>query len=450
MFEGRAAGVVGAGLGVNLPIFLRHLGGRFGRGVFWNLVGTLFAQGSVFLTAILLARLLGKEVFGELGMIQSTLLTLTSIAQVSTGLAATKYVAEFRDADKARAGRVLGLCSVLTLATGVVATVLLLISAPWVAEHMLAAPHLAVSLAISAAFVLFSVMNGYQIGALAGLESYKSISVYGALLGATHLALCGLGAMLWGLHGALGGMAVSALLRWGVYGLVLHREITKQGITIQRKEGLKEREVLHRFALPAALSGLTTMPAIWLGNAFLVQQPGGYAEMGIYSAAINLRTIVLFLPAIFNSVAVSLINSHKGQKNSASYTSAFFLNLKLTTVAALTGAVVMWWCGEWVLRIFGPDFVSENVSVLMLLMSISVALEAIGVAVYQLIQSHEKMWLSFFVIALPRDFLIVVAAYSLTQSYGSAGLAGAYALGCLFALMVKLGLSYKLSLHNRV
>jgi Na+-driven multidrug efflux pump len=145
-----------------------------------------------------------------------------------------------------------------------------------------------------------------------------------------------------------------------------------------------------------------------------------------------------------------LINSHKGQKNSESYTSAFFLNLKLTTVAALIGAVVMWWCGEWVIRIFGPDFVSKNVSVLMLLMSISVVLEAIGVAVYQLIQSHEKMWLSFFAIALPRDLLIVVAAYSLTQSYGSAGLAGAYALGCLFALMVKLGLSYKLSLHNRV
>lgn len=429
---------------------MRHFGGRFGQGVFWNLLGTLFAQGSVFLTAIILARLLGKEIFGELGMIQSTLLTLASIAQVSTGLTATKYVAEFRDADKARAGRVLGLCSVLTLATGVVATALLLISAPWVAEHMLAAPHLAVSLAISAAFVLFSVMNGYQIGALAGLESYKSISVYGALLGAVHLALCGLGAMLGGLHGALGGMAVSALLRWGVYGLVLHREINKQCITIQRKEGLKERDILHRFALPAALSGLTTMPAIWLGNAFLVQQPGGYTEMGIYSAAINLRTIVLFLPVLFNSVAVSLINSHKGQKNSQSYTSAFFLNLKLTTVAALIGAVVMWWWGEWMIRIFGPDFVSKNVSVLMLLMSISVVLEAIGVAVYQLIQSHEKMWLSFFTIALPRDLLIVVAAYFLTQSYGSAGLAGAYALGCLFALMVKLGLSYKLSLHNRV
>lgn len=430
--------------------FFRHLSGRFGRGVFWNLVGTGFAQGSVFLAAIVLARILGKEGFGEFGMIQSTLLTLTSIAQVSTGLTATKYVAEFRDADKARAGRVLGLCSVLTLATGVVAMALLLISAPWMAAHVLAAPHLATSLSISAAFVLFSVMNGYQVGALAGLESYKSISIYGAMLGVVHLAVCALGAVIWGLHGALAGMAVSALLRWAVYGIVLRSETGKHSITLQRREGLKEREILYKFALPAALAGLTTMPAIWLGNAFLVRQPNGFAEMGIYSAAINLRTIVLFVPVLFNSVSVSLINSHKGQKDNNLYKLAFLLNLKVTLVTALSGAILMWSCGEWAIGLFGADFVGKNITVMMLLMSISVVFEAVGIAVYQLIQSHAKMWLSFFAIALPRDVLIVVTAYFLTQRYGSAGLAGAYASGCLLALIIKVGLSYKMNLHNRV
>ncbi len=432
------------------PAFLGQLGGRFGRGVFWNFVGTLFAQGSVFVTAIILARILGKEVFGELGMIQSTMLTLTSIAQVATGVTATKYVAEFRDVDKLRAGRVLGLCSVLTLATGVAATVLLVISAPWMAEHVLAAPHLVVSLSIAAAFVLFSVMNGYQVGALAGLESFKCISIYGALLGAVHLAVCWLGAYFWGLHGALGGMVVSALLRWVVYAAVLCREVDKHDIIVQRREGLWEREILHKFALPAALSGLTTMPAIWLGNAFLVRQPDGYAEMGIYSAATNLRIIVLFLPILFNSVSVSLINNHKGQKNSELYKSAFLLNLKLTVMAALIGATLMWMGGERAIGIFGSDFFSKNVAAVMFLMSISVVLEATGIAIYQLIQSHEQMWLSFIAIAVPRDLFIVVAAYFLTQHYGSAGLAGAYALGCLLALVVKVCLSYKMNLLNRV
>jgi O-antigen/teichoic acid export membrane protein len=430
--------------------FSAAMQGRFARGVYWNSLGTLFVQGSTFVTSILLARLLGREVFGELAMIQSTLLTLSSIAQVSTGLTATKYVAEFRDADKLRAGRVLGLCSVLTLATGVIATLFLLISSPWMAANFLAAPHLTSSLAISAAFVLFSVMNGYQIGALAGLECYKSISVFGALLGAAHLALCSVGAMAWGLSGALGGMACSALLRWVVYGLVLRREISKRGIVLNRRDGLDERDILRRFALPAALSGLTTMPAVWLGNALLVQQPNGYAEMGSYSAAINLRTVVLFLPVLLNGVAVALINSHKGREERSSFQATFYLNLRLTTAAALIGALLMALFGGAALKVFGSDFAVSNVANMILLMSISVVLEAIGIALYQLIQSHEKMWLSFFAIALPRDMLIVVSAYFLTERFGGAGLAGAFAIGCLLALLTKIALIYKLNLHSRV
>lgn len=415
------------------PAFLSHLGGRFGRGVFWNLVGTLFAQGSVFLTAIILARLLGKEVFGELGMIQSTLLTLTSIAQVSTGLTATKYVAEFRDADKARAGRVLGLCSVLTLATGVAATALLLISAPWVAEHMLAAPHLAVSLVISAAFVLFSVMNGYQIGALAGLESYKSISIYGALLGAAHLAVCGLGAMLWGLHGALGGMALSALLRWGVYGLALHRETAKQGITVQRRDGLREREILHRFALPAALSGLTTMPAIWLGNAFLVQQPNGYAEMGLYSAANSLRMLVLLFPILLNNVGLSLLNNRRGGNDLLGYKEIFWVNIRVTLIAVLVGSFVMVVMGSSLLHMFGKNFLA-GYSMLLILM-LSTVPEALAVATAQVIQSQEKMWHSLLIVAIPRDALLACLAYALVPIYGGVGLASAYAISWFVALV---------------
>ncbi len=435
---------------IKQPRFLHYLGGRFSRGVFWNFVGTVFAQGSVLLTAIILARILGKETFGEYGMIHSTLLTLTSIAQVATGVTATKYVAEFRDVDKARAGRVLGLCSVLTLATGCLGVCLLGINASWIAERVLGAPHLTESLLIAAAFVLFSAMNGYQIGALVGLESYKSISLYGVLLGVVHLAVCGLGAELWGVRGALGGIAVSAMLRWATYGAVLRHELGRWNISVQPREGLRERKIMYRFALPAAMSGLTTMPAIWLGNAFLVHQPNGYSEMGLYSAGNNLRTMVLFLPIIFNNVAVSLINSHKGRKNRELYRSAFFINLVLTFVLALIGSLLMWLGGEWALRAFGDGFVGKNVTLMISLMSFSVVFEVLGIAVYQLIQSHEKMWLSFFTIALPRDVLIVITAYFLTQHYGSAGLAGAYAIGCLLALLVKVGLAYSMDLHNKV
>jgi hypothetical protein len=202
--------------------------------VFWNFLGALFTQGSVFVTNLVLARMLGKEAFGEFAMIQSTLLTLASVAQIATGFTVTKYVAEFRDVDKLRTGRVLGLCSMLTVGTGLMGTILLLIGAPWLADHALNASHLYPELLISASFVLFAVMNGYQIGALAGLEGYRMISVAGAILGGAHLAICWTATNLWALEGAVGGLTLSALLRWVIYSVALRRELASRGIIDRR------------------------------------------------------------------------------------------------------------------------------------------------------------------------------------------------------------------------
>lgn len=417
------------------PKFLSHLGGRFGRGVFWNLLGTIFSQGSMFLTAIVLARVLGKEVFGEFGMIQSTLLTVTSIAQLATGVTATKYVAEFREADKERAGRVLGLCSVMTVATGIAATIMLLIGSPWLSEHVLAAPRLATSLGISAAFILFSVMNVYQVGALAGLESYKSITLYGAVLGVVHLVLCGLGALLWGLEGAVGGMAISALMRWTAYAAVLRREMDKQGIRINRHASLQEGRVLYKFALPAALTGLTSMPAIWMGNAFLVRQSDGYAQMGVYSAANNIRLLLLLLPVLLNNVGMSVLNNKFGSKDGEGYRGLFYANAKVTAVLAIGGAVVMMAFSSVIPGLYGMEQSSAS-DKLILILSLAIIPEALSVSLYQLIQTREKMWLSLFLVALPRDLTMIGLAALLIPLWGGIGWAAAYALGWLVAFAV--------------
>jgi O-antigen/teichoic acid export membrane protein len=434
----------------NIVALSPHLTMRLSQGVLWNLLGAIFTQGSVFLTNFVLARLLGKEVFGEFGMMQSTLLMLTSIAQVATGLTATKYVAEFRDVDKARAGRVLGLCCVFTFAMGAFATILLLISAPWVASHALKAEHLSFGLSVSSAFVLFSVMHGYQVGALAGLESYRSISLLGVALGCTHIVVCWFSALLYGLEGALGGLAISAIFRWATYSAVLNREITKQGIIVRRKEGIQERGILFKFALPAALSGLTATPAIWLGNAFLVREPGGYAEMGTYTALNNFRMMVLFFPVLLNGVASSILNNQRGQANSEAYGTTYWFNLKATVISATVGAAAMSVLGEWALQAFGRDFVGNNVKPTILLMALSVILETASMALYQLISSQERMWLSLGAIAFPRDALFVGLAYYLTGKYAAVGLAAASVGAHLYTLIMMISINCKVRPYTLV
>jgi O-antigen/teichoic acid export membrane protein len=99
---------------------------------------------------------------------------------------------------------------------------------------------------------------------------------------------------------------------------------------------------------------------------------------------------------------------------------------------------------------FGSDFTGDYVHLMVAIMAISIVFEAVGIAVYQVIQSHEKMWQSFFLIAIPRDLAFVCIAFYLTQSYGGAGLAGAFLVGCSLALAVKITLAYKLGLHKNI
>src|SRR5262245_57584046 len=88
----------------------------------WNVAAALMLQGSVLLSSILVARFLGLAAFGMYSMVISTALTVAAIAQSGSGLVATKFVGE-SIADPDKVGRILRMCRLLTLATGIVASV---------------------------------------------------------------------------------------------------------------------------------------------------------------------------------------------------------------------------------------------------------------------------------------------------------------------------------------
>jgi len=420
---------------------------RFRHGITWNVVNAVFTQGSVFLSNVLVANLLGREIFGEYGMIQSTLITLSSVAQVATGVTATKYLAEFRSTDKEKTGRILGLCSTVTFLTGCVATLLLLAGAPWLASHTLRAPHLARGIMISAGFVMFSVINGYQAGALAGLEGYRVLARAGVFQGVLHLLVVALGAWFRGLEGALAGLVASSVARWILYHRALRTVGQEQGIFLTYKGLWRERRIILGFAVPAALSGLTSMPALWLANAFLVRQEGGFSQMGLYSAAVTLRALVLFLPGLFNNVGMSLLNNEKGLGNETGYRKIFWFNLAATSGIAAAGAAIVSVTGPWLLKGFGKEFAAGS-GVLLILM-LSTLPEIVAVASAQIVQSREKLWLSLFLIAIPRDLSMVALAYYLTPLYGAAGLAWAYTISWTLTMVIVFLLVRSLGLDPR-
>src|SRR5208282_2508704 len=116
-----------------LRVHASPLGHRLARGTFWVVSGSVLSRVLGLTSSIVLARIIGKVPFGELTTIQSTAGLFGAFAGLGIGITATKYVAEFRESETARCGRVLGFSLGAALVGGILAGLGLLLFGGWLA-----------------------------------------------------------------------------------------------------------------------------------------------------------------------------------------------------------------------------------------------------------------------------------------------------------------------------
>jgi O-antigen/teichoic acid export membrane protein len=407
-----------------------------------NLVTAVFVQGSTLALNLFAARALPVRVFGDFLMMLTTLATAGGIGQLASGYTATKYLAEFRVTDPARAGRILALCSIVAMSGALLTALVLGGSAPWLASQWLKAPHLTVSLVIVAVAAVFVVMNGQRTGVLNGLEAYTPLARIGVVSGVTYGAFGMLGVYLAGLNGGLIGIGASACVQWVLLGRGASHALRHHGIDVRFSDALREKPKVVHFALPASLGGLVSMSAVWLAAGLLVRNPDGGEQLALFGAANSFRVMVLFLPLVVCSVGTTLLNNQLG--NEGGYRRVFWGTLGLAVGSAGFGAVVMVVLGAQLLQVFGSEF--EPASSALRVLMVAALAEASANNIYQVVQSHAQMWRSLCLIVIPRDTALVTLAFFLTPTYGADGLAIAYACAWTLALLIVATWTYTMGL----
>jgi len=401
------------------------------RGVAWNTVGTLFNQGSTFLVNIVVAHLLAPGVFGRYALIQTTLAVVASIAQLSSGYTAARYVAELRDRDPDRAGRVLALCGAVAIVSGALAALALLGGSSRVAIAV-NDPGLSAGLRIAAAAVFFTVTNGFLSGALGGLERYSALGKAWIASGIAYVLLCAAGTWLRGLDGALAGIVLSAICQGVLLWTLVVREARRSRIRVRPSEAWREARVFAGFSLPAALNGFVLLPAIWTANAMLARHQG-FEQVALFTAANSFRIIVLFVPNILNTVGTSILNNHRGAGDEVQFRRLFWTNFLAAVATIAIGGAVVGVGGRTLLTLFGHQFAPAYPALIVLM--VAALAETLSLAALQIIQARETIWLSFVGIALPRAAALVASAAFLTSANGAFGLAWAYAASEILAVI---------------
>lgn len=393
---------------------------RFATGAFWALVGTMISRGLNVLASIVAARFLGKAGYGELGMIQSTIGMFGAFAGFGIGMTATKYVAEYRLTDPDRTTRIIGMSTAMTMFTGSILSLVLIVLSPWLSRNTLAAPHLAGILRVSSGILFFSALNGAQTGALAGFEAFKSIARVSFFSGLLSFPLMIAGVLLGNLNGAVWALVASMAVNYALSHMALRFEARRAGITLNMSDCFRERKILWSFSLPAILCTIMVGPVNWSCAAILVNQPNGYAEMGIYNVANQWQAVILFFPATLSASLLPILCNFSGEGNLAQYRKLFWYNVWINGSIALLITSIIAIASKWIMLSYGNDFVSGKFVLIM--MSVSATIFSVNTVVGSAIISSGRLWIGFIFNVLWAVSMLT-AGNLLIPIYGAFGLA---------------------------
>lgn len=396
---------------------------------FWALIGSIISRGSILLAFILVARILGKESYGEFGMIRSTANMFVMFAGFGLGMTATKHVAEYKKVDPVHTARILILSNIFAFVLALVVAVLVFFSSSWLAKNSINAPHLVMELKISSLVLFFSAISGAQLGALVGFEAFRSITIVNIYTGLFSFITLIIGAYFYGLSGTVLALALNVMFSCLLHYFYIRKEAKKYGIPYFVNDWWKARSILWQFSLPATLGGIMVSPIMWYCNTLLVKQPDGFNKMGLFDAAFQWYTLILFIPALIGKIILPILSDLNGKENDTEYFVALKINLMVNLGIASFIALIVMLFSPWIMSVYGNGF--ENGSFILIILACSAILVSVNNVVGQAIASKGKMW-SGMLLNLLWALAMVSSSWILIKAgYGAQGLAGAYLISYL-------------------
>lgn len=171
-------------------------------------------------------------------------------------------------------------------------TLVLFLFAPWISNHTLAAPEMAEQQRLGALLILLGGVNGARLGALSGFEAFRSVARINLIAGLCSFPVTlWLGAWWFGLHGAATAAVASVGINCALNCVTLRKESVRAGVPFGYRHCGREWPLLWQFSLPAVLSGASVVPMHWAVYAPLANQPGGYADLGVFNAANRIKQL---------------------------------------------------------------------------------------------------------------------------------------------------------------
>lgn len=385
---------------------------------FWALLGFSLGKGLTLLGGICVANIIGKELYGEYGLLKSTLMSMATFSTLGLGYTATRFVALIAS-DEKRRGDLNALISILlriALVFSSIVALLVLIFASDIAL-LLEDPSLTLVLRLLSGVIVLNALSTTQVGILAGLSMFREMARVDAVVGLVTFLMTIALSLLWGFHGAVFALACSYLLTCILYRTLLRR---RRGETCRQvsEQRYTPKELLL-FSLPIALQELVYTIFNWLSILILLKL-SNYGEVAVYSASSQWSNVLLFIPGALRGVTLSHLSQASSEEEKAK---KIFRAMILTNVICTSSVTIFLFLFRGPLEALYPaDFVGLHVPLLVLSSAMIVA-SVYNVFVSYLVSSG-RTWAIFYVMCI-REVSRVLLMYLVIEYYKYGGAFGA-------------------------
>ena len=272
----------------------------------WSLSGNAVGRGLSLLAGIFIARFLGKDIFGEYGLIKSTILTIGVFSTFGLGYTATKFIADFKRDSPEYIKLFIRYATKITLVFSGAMAVLLLVFAPYVARVIFEATSLTTPLRFLAVLIVFNAITTTQIGMLSGLGEFKILAKINGIIGILTFLISVILTYFWKFQGALIALCIVQILNciFNYLAVKIHIPIVNKHVS--KNIALQKR--ILTFSIPIALQEAVYSITSWTGSVLLVRF-ANFGELGMYNAAMQWHSLILFIPGIMKNVVLSHLSA---------------------------------------------------------------------------------------------------------------------------------------------
>ena len=384
--------------------------------------------------AVVVARILGRSQLGFLTVLNQVVDTVSALAGFGITIAMTKFIAEHADQSRERLGSIISTCLAGMSVPLVTACALLFGFAPALARafyHDVAYANL-----FRLAAVIFAAQSLYTFGqgVLQGLKEIRARSLTDIITFAIGVpVIIGL-TVLARITGAVAGQLVLVIVGTVVVGAILFRVFRRLTPTTRWRYDRAFLPELVNLALPTFLSGLSMTPAVLLTTNMLFQTAGS-GPTGLFSVALTLFTLILFIPlAVGMPLVPTIAEIPGGERERLRHLTSvaldivgFVVLLATTLVAVLAPPIVS--------VLYGPQFAASWHAVVV--MSGAAFLCSLGLIAGNYVLGTGRAWVGLLFNAV--WFIAIIAcSLMLVRPHAEVGLAYSWWVAYLLEIAVVL------------